>query len=67
MVLVDSQVSTTSSDPIRLIANRTVFSGNQSPTGGSAVGLVSNARVDQLPLMASFQDWSVSTFMYIQV
>ena len=36
-----------------------VFQGNSAPTGGSAVGLVSNARVDQASFSVSFKDWYV--------
>ena len=35
------------------------FDSNQSPTGGSAVGLVSNVRVNQRSPTVSFTDWYV--------
>ncbi len=33
------------------------FEGNSSPRGGAALGLISNARVDQPPMTAVFTDW----------
>lgn len=33
------------------------FVNNSSPTGGSAVGLISNARVDQALATTNFTDW----------
>ena len=33
------------------------FTSNESPEGGSAVGLVANSRVDQAVTATSFTDW----------
>ena len=33
------------------------FDGNTSPRGGSAIGLLSNARVDQALVPITFTDW----------
>ena len=52
---------TIASDSTRELAEfeNCVFQGNSAPTGGSAVGLVSNARVDQPSFSVSFEDWYV--------
>ena len=48
----------TSSQTVAVL-KRCRFEGNYSPTGGSAVGLVSNARVDQLSFAVTVTDWYV--------
>ena len=58
LLLQDNLVSNTT----RLIQNTATFSdclfdSNSSPTGGSAVGLVSHARVDKAVAAANFTDW----------
>lgn len=47
----------TNSDSTLLTVLRSEFRDNHSPTGGSAVGLVSNARIDQVSFVNRFQDW----------
>ena len=63
IVLEDSLASTVqtqgSERTIAFLRNCT-FDSNYSPTGGSAVGLVSNARVDQHSPIVSFTDWYVT-------
>jgi predicted outer membrane repeat protein len=59
LIVEDSLASTTQSsgtDPTLLAVRGSEFTENQSPTGGSGVGLVTNARIDQIPFVASFQD-----------
>ena len=62
-VLLDDNLAATSSTSgdgsTVLTVTDCTFHNNSSPTGGSAVGLVSNARVDQFSFVASFEDWSV--------
>ena len=36
------------------------FTNNSSPTGGSAISLVSNLRVDQIVATSNFSDWYVN-------
>ena len=48
---------TETSNPTVAHLKRCRFEGNYSPTGGSAVGLVSNTRVDQLSLAVTVTDW----------
>ena len=60
IVLQDSLASLTRTDtsnPTAAHLKRCRFEANYSPTGGSAVGLVSNARVDQLSLAVTVTDW----------
>lgn len=62
LILGDSLASTSrpsNSNPTLLNVSKTLFHNNSSPTGGSAVGLVSNTRIDQFTFIASFQDWLV--------
>ncbi len=60
-VLEDSspQTSTSTDGTIELIVAFTgcVFEGNRSPRGGAALGLISNARVDQPAMTAVFTNW----------
>ena len=48
-----------SDDIIILNMSNCTFKNNSSPTGGSAVGLVSNARVDQFSFVTRFENWLV--------
>ena len=60
LILDNSLASTSTSpgnNPTLLTVNRTKFRKNRSPMGGSAVGLVSNARIDQMLFNVKFQDW----------
>ena len=60
LIVEDSLATTnqpTDSDPTLLTVVRSEFRDNYSPTGGSAVGLVSNARIDQVSFVNQFQDW----------
>ena len=63
VILEDTLASTyhNDSDDITILnmVNCT-FKNNYSPTGGSAVGLVSNARVDQFSFITRFENWLVS-------
>lgn len=43
-------------NPTILRINRTTFNKSYSQTGGSAVGLVSNARIDQFSFVAIVED-----------
>ena len=59
IVLQDSLASLTrivTSNPI-VTLSRCRFERNYSPTGGSAIGMVSNARVDQLSFVVAVTDW----------
>lgn len=60
VILQDSLASLTRTGTSHLtvaVLRRCRFVGNYSPTGGSAVGLVSNARVDQLSFTVMVTDW----------
>ena len=60
-LIVEDSLGTTSlptdSDPTLLTVRGSEFTENRSPTGGSAVGLVSNARIDRVSFVNRFQDW----------
>lgn len=60
IVVHDSLISSTyrvTGNPVVTELSRCTFEGNYSPTGGSAIGVVSNARVDQLSFIVTVTDW----------
>ena len=60
IVIQESLVSSTrrlTSNPVVTELRRCNFEGNYSPTGGSAMGMVSNARVDRLSFIVNVTDW----------
>jgi len=65
IVLQDSLASSArivTSIPV-VTVSRCTFERNYSPTGGSAVGMVSNARVDQLSFIVAVSDWYCKPFL----
>jgi len=65
IVLQDSLASSArivTSIPV-VTVSRSTFERNYSPTGGSAVGMVSNARVDQLSFIVAVSDWYCKPFL----
>ena len=56
LIMEGGFLSSLFASPTIVRINRTIFNESYSQTGGSAVGLVSNARIDQFSFVAVIED-----------
>ena len=65
LVLEDSLSSFSGNESTILHMKKCTFHQNTSPMGGSAVGLVTNARIDQFFFVVHFNEWLEQQYVCI--